>query len=62
MFSPLQGNRCRFEPSCSAYALEALRRFGVWRGGALTLWRLLRCHPFCPGGYDPVPEKPPKGP
>jgi putative membrane protein insertion efficiency factor len=47
---------CRFQPSCSNYALEALRRHGALAGSWLALRRLLRCHPFAPGGYDPVPE------
>jgi uncharacterized protein len=53
--SPLLGPRCRFIPSCSAYGLEAIQRHGPWRGGWLTVTRLLRCHPFTPCGCDPVP-------
>ena len=56
--SPAMPARCRFYPSCSAYALEAVTRHGAVRGTALALWRLLRCHPFHPGGYDPVPGRP----
>lgn len=55
VLSPLLGKRCRFYPSCSSYALEAVRRHGPWRGSLLAARRLLRCHPFHPGGYDPVP-------
>lgn len=55
--SPLLGPRCRFEPSCSAYAREALSLHGAVRGSALALWRLLRCQPFGTPGYDPVPER-----
>ncbi|MCY4055914.1 MAG: membrane protein insertion efficiency factor YidD [Cyanobacteria bacterium MAG CAR3_bin_5] len=55
--SPLLGPRCRFSPSCSAYAVEALARHGLWRGGWLSVWRLLRCHPCTAGGYDPVPDR-----
>ena len=54
--SPLIGPRCRFIPTCSAYGLEAIERHGPWRGGWLTLRRLLRCHPFTPCGCDPVPD------
>lgn len=55
--SPLLGPRCRFYPSCSSYAIEALRLHGVIIGLYLTLRRLLKCHPFHEGGIDPVPEK-----
>lgn len=57
---PWLGNACRFEPTCSAYALEALRQHGAARGAALSGARLLRCHPWCRGGYDPVPQQPPR--
>ena len=53
--SPALPARCRFYPSCSAYALEAFAKHGAVRGTGLTVWRLLRCQPFHPGGYDPVP-------
>jgi uncharacterized protein len=53
--SPLLGPRCRFHPSCSCYAHAAIERHGAWRGSWLALKRLLRCHPFAEGGYDPVP-------
>jgi putative membrane protein insertion efficiency factor len=45
---------CRYVPTCSEYAMEAVERYGVLRGGAMSAWRLLRCHPFAKGGYDPV--------
>jgi len=60
LLSPLIGNCCRFEPSCSVYCIEALRVHGVWRGLGLTGRRLLRCHPFGPCGHDPVPPRAPE--
>lgn len=47
---------CRFHPSCSQYSYEAVSRYGLWRGGWLAVRRVVRCHPFNPGGYDPVPD------
>ncbi len=55
--SPMLGPSCRFYPSCSCYAHTAIERYGVLRGGWLGLKRVLRCHPFREGGYDPVPDK-----
>ncbi|MDR7152290.1 putative membrane protein insertion efficiency factor [Hydrogenophaga palleronii] len=59
LLSPWLGSSCRFEPTCSAYALEALNRHGAARGSYLSLRRLGRCHPWCEGGCDPVPEQVP---
>lgn len=56
LLRPWVGNTCRFEPSCSTYALQALQQHGALRGTALTGWRILRCQPWCTGGCDPVPE------
>ncbi|WP_336921472.1 membrane protein insertion efficiency factor YidD [Aquipuribacter sp. SD81] len=55
--SPVLGPVCRFAPSCSSYAVTAVRRYGVLHGSWLTVRRLLRCHPWNPGGWDPVPER-----
>ena len=60
LLSPWLGNACRFEPTCSVYALGAIERHGAVAGSYLMCKRLLRCHPFCQGGCDPVPEKAPR--
>ncbi len=57
--SPFLGGHCRYEPTCSVYALQAVKEHGPWRGSILALKRLLRCHPFVKGGYDPVPPRHP---
>ena len=58
--SPWIGNQCRFYPSCSYYAQQAIVKRGIFLGLAFTVWRLLRCQPFAAGGYDPVPSSPDK--
>jgi uncharacterized protein len=57
LLSPALPRRCRYEPTCSAYAVTAIHRFGALRGTLLAVWRLLRCNPFSHGGFDPVPER-----
>lgn len=58
--SPLTPPSCRFYPTCSQYALTAIQRFGAIKGGYLSVKRILKCHPYHPGGFDPVPEQFPK--
>ncbi|HEY9863224.1 MAG TPA: membrane protein insertion efficiency factor YidD [Candidatus Obscuribacterales bacterium] len=58
VISPLFPPACRFHPTCSQYAIEAIETFGIVQGSWLALKRILRCHPYHPGGYDPIPPKP----
>lgn len=58
LLSPWLGNSCRFAPTCSVYAIQALQRHGAVVGTGLATWRVLRCHPWCTPGDDPVPERP----
>jgi uncharacterized protein len=61
LISPLLGRHCRYEPTCSRYAMDAVSRYGAARGGLMALRRIGRCHPWAPGGFDPVPlEKAPR--
>lgn len=60
LLSPWLGNGCRFHPTCSVYSIEALERHGALAGSYLTVTRIGRCHPWCDGGLDPVPERPPR--
>lgn len=53
--SPLKSTKCPYDPSCSNYGLEAIQKYGAFKGGILALWRIIRCNPFSKGGYDPVP-------
>jgi uncharacterized protein len=55
VLSPMLPSACRFHPTCSIYAMEAIERHGAMRGTALTIWRICKCHPFHAGGFDPVP-------
>jgi len=56
LISPLLGNRCRFHPTCSEYMIEAIQKFGIFKGFCLGIKRLSKCQPMCEGGFDPVPE------
>ena len=53
--SPLSGPHCRYVPTCSEYAIQAIKKYGALKGSLLAIWRILRCNPFAKGGYDPVP-------
>jgi len=57
LISPAFGQRCKYHPSCSAYALQAVRSYGILRGSVLAAWRLLRCNPWSHGGFDPVEKQ-----
>ena len=57
VLSPMLGPKCRYTPSCSAYAIEAVEQHGAWHGGVLAVKRILRCHPWGGSGYDPVPNR-----
>lgn len=57
LISPWLPPSCRYVPTCSQYAIEALKLHGVWKGSLLAIWRVMRCHPFIKGGYDPVPPR-----
>lgn len=53
--SPMKNTKCPYYPCCSAYGLEAIEKYGAFKGGLLCIWRIIRCNPFSKGGYDPVP-------
>ena len=55
--SPLKHTKCPYYPTCSQYGLEAIEKYGAFKGGLMAIWRILRCNPFSKGGYDPVPEE-----
>ncbi len=57
LVSPAKAPCCRFEPTCSVYAIQAIEIHGAFKGFFMALWRVIRCNPFCKGGYDPVPNK-----
>ncbi|MES2604509.1 MAG: membrane protein insertion efficiency factor YidD [Pseudomonadota bacterium] len=57
LLSPFFGGQCRFQPSCSHYAKQAIGVYGPWRGSTLAIWRICRCNPFCEGGHDPIPPR-----
>lgn len=57
LLSPFWGSQCRFHPTCSCYAIDALNKHGAIKGGAIAIYRIFRCNPWAKGGFDPVPEK-----